>query len=134
MIKAAQLPSSIISPITIPFRGRQMQVAGDRVFEAWGITVINDVNMDIRNAFERWVNGINNNSTNTGLTNPASYTTDMVVEQLNKGGAVTKRYDLRGTFPTTVSAIDLSYDSENTIEEFGVELQVLYWESAQSRV
>ena len=134
MIKAAQLPSFIISPITIPFRGRQMQVAGDRVFEAWGITVINDVNMDIRNAFERWVNGINNNTTNTGLTNPASYTTDMVVEQLNKGGAVTKRYDLRGTFPTTVSAIDLSYDSENTIEEFGVELQVLYWESAQSRV
>jgi len=134
MIKAAQLPSSIINPITIPFRGRQMQIAGDRVFEAWGITVINDTNMEIRNAFERWMSGINGNELNTGRSNPADYTVDMAVEQLNKSGEVTKRYDLRGVFPTSVSAIDLSYDSENTIEEFGVELQMLYWESAQSKV
>jgi hypothetical protein len=134
MIKAAQLPSSIINPITIPFRGRQMQIAGDRVFEAWGITVINDTNMEIRNSFERWMTGINGNELNTGLSNPADYTADMAVEQLNKAGEVTKRYELRGVFPTTVSAIDLSYDSENTIEEFGVELQMLYWESDQSKL
>ena len=53
----------------------------------------------------------------------------MIVEQLNKSGDVTKRYDLRGTFPTNISAIDLNYDSENQIEEFTVELQVQYWES-----
>lgn len=134
MIKAAQLPSSIINPITIPFRGRQMQIAGDRVFEAWGITIINDTNMEIRNSFERWMSGINGNELNTGRSNPAEYTADMVVEQLNKAGEVTKRYDLVGVFPTTVSAIDLSYDSENTIEEFSVELQMLYWKSDQSKV
>lgn len=134
MIKAAQLPASIIPAITIPFRGRQMQVAGDRAFEAWNVTVINDVQMDLRNAFERWMNGINNNRVNTGLTNPSSYTADWAVEQLNKGGAATKKYNIRGVFPTVVSAIDLSYDSENTIEEFGVELQVLFWDSPQSNV
>jgi hypothetical protein len=111
-----------------------MQVAGDRVFEAWNVTVINDVQMDLRNAFERWMNGINNNRVNTGLTNPSSYTADWAVEQLNKGGAATKKYNIRGVFPTVVSAIDLSYDSENTIEEFGVELQVLFWDSPQSNV
>lgn len=133
MIKSAQLPSSIITPITIPFRGRQMQIAGDRQFEAWGISVINDTGMEIRNSFERWMGGINGNAINTGLSNPADYTVDMAVEQLNKAGDVTKRYDLRGVFPTAVSAIDLSFDSENTVEEFSVELQMLYWESDQSK-
>lgn len=129
LIKAAQLPSSVIAPITIPFRGRQLQIAGDRTFEPWTITVINDVNMETRNAFERWMNGINQHNANTGLSNPTDYQADMIVEQLNKAGDVTKRYDFRGTFPTNISAIDLSYDSENTIEEFTVELQVQYWES-----
>jgi hypothetical protein len=129
MCKAAQLPASIIAPITVPFRGRQLQIAGDRTFEPWTITIINDVNMEVRNAFERWMNGINQHNANTGLTNPTDYQADMIVEQLNKAGEVTKRYDFRGTFPTNVSAIDLSYDSENTIEEFTVEMQVQYWES-----
>lgn len=132
MIKSAQLPSSIITPITIPFRGRQLQIAGDRQFEAWGISVINDTGMEIRNSFERWMSGINANAINTGRSNPADYTVDMAVEQLNKAGDVTKRYDLRGVFPSAISAIDLSFDSENTVEEFSVELQMLYWESEQS--
>lgn len=129
MCKGAQLPASIIAPIMVPFRGRQLQIAGDRTFEPWSITVINDTNFAVRNAFERWMNGINQNRTNTGLTNPTSYQADMIIEQLDKSGIVTKRYDLRGTFPTNISAIDLSYDTENTIEEFTVELQVQYWES-----
>lgn len=130
MVKAAQLPASIVAPITVPFRGRQLQIAGDRVFEPWTITVINDTNMEVRNAFERWMNGINQHQANTGLTNPTDYQADMIVEQLDKSGEVTKRYDFRGTWPSNVSAIDVSYDSENTIEEFTVELQVQYWESS----
>lgn len=129
MIKAAQLPASIIAPITIPFRGRQLQIAGDRTFEPWTITVINDASMNVRNAFERWMNGINQHNANTGLTNPTDYQADMVVEQLDKAGEITKRYDIRGSFPTNISAIEVSYDSENVIEEFTVELQVQYWES-----
>jgi hypothetical protein len=124
LVKGAQMPASIISPIMIPFRGRQLQIAGDRTFEPWSITVINDVDFSVRGAFERWMNG-----NNTGLSNPTDYQADMIVEQLNKAGEVTKKYDIRGTFPTNVSAIELSYDSENQIEEFTVELQVQYWES-----
>ena len=129
LVKGAQMPASIISPIMIPFRGRQLQIAGDRTFEPWSITVINDVDFTVRGAFERWMNGINNHNNNTGLSNPTDYQADMSVEQLNKAGEVTKRYDIRGTFPTNLSAIELSYDSENQIEEFTVELQVQYWES-----
>lgn len=129
LCKGAQMPASIIAPIMVPFRGRQLQIAGDRTFEPWTITIINDVNFQVRGAFERWMNGINNHNANTGLSNPTDYQADMIVEQLNKSGDVTKKYDIRGTFPTNVSAIDLSYESENQIEEFTVELQVQYWES-----
>lgn len=129
MIKAAALPSSIISPITIPFRGRQIQIAGDRAFEPWGVTVINDTSFELRNSFERWMNGINAHAANTGESNPANYMADLAVEQLNRTGEVIKRYDFRGCWVSNVSAIDLSYDAENTIEEFGVEFQITYWES-----
>lgn len=129
LIKGAQLPASNVAPITIPFRGRQLQVPGDRVFEPWTISVINDSGMTIRNAFERWMNGINQHNANTGLSNPNDYSADMTVEQLNKEGEVTKSYTFRGCWPSNISAIDVSYDAENTIEEFTVELQVQYWES-----
>ena len=129
MCKAAQLPGSTINPIMVPFRGRQLQIAGDRVFEPWTVTIINDTDFSIRNSFERWMNGINQHNANTGLTNPVEYQADMIVEQLNKEGESVKRYDFRGTFPTNVSPIEVSYDAENVIEEFTVELQVQYWES-----
>ena len=130
MCKAAQLPASVINPIVVPFRGRQLQIAGDRTFEPWTVTIINDTDFAVRDAMERWSNGINQHNANTGLVNPVDYQADMIVEQLNKAGESVKRYDFRGTFPTNISAIDLSYDSENQIEEFTVEFQVQYWESS----
>ena len=129
LCKGAQLPASIIAPITVPFRGRQLQIAGDRSFEPWTITVLNDADFVIRDSFERWMNGINQHNNNEGFTDPVEYQADMIVEQLRRDGTVAKRYDFRGTWPTNVSAIDVNYDSENTIEEFTVELQVQYWES-----
>lgn len=129
LIKAASLPSSTVAPITVPFRGRQLPVAGDRSFEPWGVTVINDNNFQLRNAFERWLNGINAHVENTGRMDPSSYMADLAVEQLTKTGEVAKRYDIRGAWVSALSAIDLSYDAENTIEEFGVEFQLTYWES-----
>lgn len=129
MCKAASLPASTIAPIPVPFRGRNLQIAGDRTFEPWNITVINDTDFNVRNSFEQWMNGINQHEENTGLTQPSSYMADMVVEQLDKDGTVKKKYDIRGTFPTSLGAIEVSYEQENVIEEFTVELQVQYWES-----
>lgn len=134
LIKATQLPASTISPIVVPFRGRHLNIAGDRSFDPWGITIINDANMSLRNSFERWVGNINNNQFNTGLVNPASYMVDMSVTQLDKSGGATKTYIIRSCWPSSISAIDLSYDSENAIEEFSVQLEMLYWESPESAV
>lgn len=127
LIKAAQLPASIVTPIMVPFRGRQLQVAGDKTFEPWNVTVINDRDMRLRNAFETWSNTITQNEENIGLDNPASYQSNAQVYQLDKAGKKVKGYDFRGIWPSNVSSIDLSFDSENTIEEFTVEFQVQYW-------
>ena len=129
MCKAASLPASTIAPIAVPFRGRNLQIAGDRTFDPWSVTIINDTDFNVRNSFEQWMNGINQHKLNTGLTQPSSYMADMIVEQLDKDGTVEKTYNIRGTFPTNLGAIELDYDRENVIEEFEVELQIQYWES-----
>ena len=129
MCKAAQLPGSIMGIVEVPFRGRILKIAGDRTFETWSPTILNDTDFVVRNAMERWMNGINAHSANTGLVAPADYSADLIVEQLDRDEAVLKKYNFRGCFPTNVSAIDVSYETVDTIEEFTVEFQVQYWES-----
>lgn len=129
LVKAAQLPASTIGTINVPFRGRQVLIAGDRTFEPWTITVINDIDFKVRNSFERWMNAINQHSANTGLTNPVDYQADMQIAQLSKAGEEVKVYTFRSVFPTALSAIELSYETTDAIEEFTVEMQVQYWES-----
>ena len=130
LCKTAQLPASIIANLDVPFRGRQLKIAGDRTFEPWTVTIINDTDFSIRNAMERWMNGINGHQANTGLTNPVDYQADLVIEQLDKDSSILKTYNFRGCFPTNVGAIDVSYETNDAIEEFTVEFQVQYWESA----
>jgi len=129
MCKGAQLPGSIIAQLDVPFRGRQLKIAGDRTFENWIITVINDTGMEVRNAMERWMNGMNEHVNNTGLSNPTDYQADMAIEQLDKAGNITKTYTIRGAYPINVSAIELSYETNDQIEEFTVELAYQYWEA-----
>jgi hypothetical protein len=129
MCKGAALPASVIAPIEVPFRGRKLRIAGDRDFQPWTVTVINDTGFEVRNAMEAWMNGINGHQQNTGLTDPEEYQADLTVQQLDRDGSVIKEYNFRGCFPTNISEIALSYETENAIEEFTVEFQVQYWES-----
>jgi len=129
LVKAAALPASTIASIDIPFRGRILKVAGDRTFETWTITVINDTDFAIRSAFEKWMNVINKMTDATGLTDPAQYHKDAVVKQLDRDGSVLRSYKFWDIFPTNISTIDLSYETTDTIQEFTVEMQVHYWEA-----
>jgi len=129
MCRAAALPASTLNAIEVPFRGRQLKIAGDRTFETWTTTIINDTDFGTRDALERWMNGINSHTTNIGFTNPQTYQADLLVDQLDKDESVLKRYVFRGCFPTNISSIELSYDTQDAIEEFTCEFQVQYWES-----
>ncbi len=129
LVKAAALPASNIAPIDINFRGRILKIAGDRTFDTWTITVMNDVDFSIRNAFELWMNQINKLSDNTGTTNPAEYQPDAYVHQLDRDGSTLRTYKFHDVFPTNLSQIDLSYETTDTIQEFTVELQVQWYEA-----
>ena len=129
LVKAAALPASNITPIDVNFRGRILKIAGDRTFDTWTITVINDTDFAIRSAFEKWMNQINKLSDATGAQNPADYQEDAFVHQLDRDGSTLRTYKFFDLFPTNISQVDLNYETVDTIQEFTVELQVLYWES-----
>ena len=129
LCKTAALPVSEMALVTVPFRGRQLKIAGDRTFANWTVTVINDTDFSVRDAMERWMNGINAHAANTGLSNPVDYEADLSVDQLDRNGDVLKTYNFRGCFPTNVSEIALSYETNDVVEEFTVEFAIQYWES-----
>ena len=129
LVKAAALPASNITPIDVPFRGRILKVAGDRTFDTWTITVINDTDFGIRSAFEKWMNVINKMSDGTGSSDPSTYYKDATVHQLDRNGGVLRSYKFWDIFPTNISTIDLSYETTDTIQEFTVEMQVHWWEA-----
>ena len=129
LIKAAALPGQTIGEIVVPFRGRNLYIAGDREFETWETTVINDTDFNIRNAMERWLNAINDTATNTGLSNVADYTADLTVEQLDRDDTVLKSYILRNCMPQGTGAIELSYETANAIEEFTVTWRYTHFQS-----
>ena len=154
LCKAAALPASTLGVVEVPFRGRVFKVTGDKTFDTWTVTIINDEDFQLRTAFERWVNGMNKLSDGSGATNPSSYMGDAFVKQLSRGyrnwdktiGGSTRNtqdpnnsggdtgaagsakslrtYFLHDIWPSNVSAIDLSYDTTDTVEEFQVEFQV----------
>ena len=129
LCRATVIPSMTVGNINVPFRGRQIKIAGDRTFEDWTVTVLNDTDFKLRNAFERWQNGINNMTDNEGLTNPVDYQVDAFVDHLDRNGNTIKSYTLRGLYPTIVSAIDLNYETNDVVEEFTATFAYQYFES-----
>ena len=120
LCKAAALPGQTVTEVPVPFRGRTLYLAGDREFETWETTFINDTDFAIRNAVESWLNKMNNLEDGTGAANVNDYTATMTVQQLGRDDAILKQYELRNCMPTVVAPIELSMDTANAIEEFAV--------------
>ena len=143
LVKAAEIPAANIGNIPVPFRGRVLPVAGDRTFDPWTVTVINDAQFNIRDAMEQWSNLINDLQFDVGDINPADYQTKAEVFQLSrqsqgsggqsagKGGEIIqtlRTYNFEGIYPTEVSSIALDYGATDQIEEFQVTFNYLFYE------
>lgn len=139
-VRAANLPSSQIGVIEVPFRGRVLKIAGDRTFEPWTVTIQNDSRFALRTAFELWASSIqayNENFTSAaGLgdqDDATGYFADMTVHQLARdvkdgdSPKILKSYKFYNVFPSNIAAIDLDFGNNDAIEEFTVELQTQYW-------
>ena len=129
LVTASRLPESNLGEIAVPFRGRNIYVSGDRPApDAWSTTFYNDTDFMVRNAMERWHNGINDFANNTGAVNSADYQTDLFVEQLDRDDTILKTYIFRSAYPLTVAQIDLSTDEATAIEEFEVTWRYQHFE------
>ena len=129
LVKGSNLPASTLGEIPIPFRGRNIYVSGDRPApEPWSTTFYNDTDFMVRNAMERWHNGINDFANNTGTVNSADYQTDLFVEQLDRDDTILKTYIFRAAYPLSIAQIDLTTDEATAIEEFEVTWRYQHFE------
>jgi len=121
MIQATSIPASTISPIEVPYFGRKIKVAGDRTFDAWSVTVMNDEDFKVRHPLELWHNQINSLETNLNLnasSSPLLYKSTAQVTQYGKSGTVLRRYKFNGIFPVEISGIELDWAATDQIETF----------------
>ena len=131
LVTASNLPAQTLAEIAIPFRGRQIYIAGDRTFDdPWSTTFMNDTDFMIRNAMERWSNGINDLAEGTGVIAPADYQTDLFVEHLDRDDTILKSYIFRNAWPTTISAIELANETADAIETFEITWRYQHFEAS----
>ena len=128
---ATNLPGMVMDTVAVPFRGRNIYIAGDRPeFEEWTTTFYNDTDFMIRNAMERWNNGINDLRENTGVITPDDYQSDLFVEQLDRDDTVLKTYIFKSAFPLTIGVIDLASATVNELETFEVTWRYQHFEAS----
>jgi hypothetical protein len=137
MCKTAQLPGSTVGVAPVNYFGRELKFVGNRTFADWTISVINDEDFIVRNAFERWMNGINSHNFNVRnplALAPLGYSVDAEVTQFGKQGNTLKKYRFIGVFPTDITPIDVDWGSNDTIEEFSVTLTYQWWDAVDTGV
>ena len=132
LCKGANIPASNISTISVPFRGRQLKVAGDRTFDEWTVTVINDANFTVRKALEKWSERIQNHNFALGETVLENYFQDLTVRQLDRDGLNLRTYKVYSAWPSSMSEIELSFDQSDSIEEYQVTFQYQFWHSSDA--
>ena len=131
LVTASNLPAQTLGEIAIPFRGRSIYIAGDREFGTeWTVTFINDTDFMIRNAMERWSNGINDLAAGTGVIAPADYQTDLFVEHLDRDDTILKSYIFRNSWPTGITEIALSNEAATAMETFDVTWRYQHFEAS----
>lgn len=134
MARAAQLPGTTVNQIPQFYFGRELKFAGNRSFAEWTVTVINDEDFRIRDAFERWLNGLNSHVGNlrnpTFIKGDGGYQQDGFITQFGKDGKPIKRYKFVGLFPVDVTPIEMDWSANDTIEEYSVTFAYQWWEWA----
>jgi hypothetical protein len=131
LVTGASLPSSNINPTILQYRGREIKFAGERTFDPFTVTIVNDTNFTVHGALMTWMDMINGAQSNEGVTDWQSYTQQLVVEQLTREAGDSETaiatYILEGAFPINVSEIALNYGQNDVIEEFSVTFQYQYY-------
>lgn len=130
MVQSAQIPAEMIGQIEVHYFGRAIKLAGDRTYDAWTVSVLNDEDFLVRNALEQWSNAINGRETNIrgfGGSQPSLYKSQAQVVQYNKIGQPVREYEFDGLWPLEISPIDLAWNAKDQIETFNVTFAYDMW-------
>ena len=121
LCRGAQIPAMTIGEVAVPYRGRQIFLAGDRTYDAWTVTIMNDRSYGIRSQLESWMNNLQDigNSTSSAVSDSQSYYATATVKQLDRNDSIIRTYTLEGCWPQTLDAIDLAFDTNDAVQEFG---------------
>jgi hypothetical protein len=126
LVKGASIPASTIGTYDVYFNGKAIKVAGDRTYDTWETTIINDEDFSIRIALEQWMDLIAEHRLNIRrkLDNSegenAGYKQRIKVTQFKKTGQEAWHYHFFGAFPTALSSIALDWGTASEIEEYTV--------------
>lgn len=127
LCRSAQIPAMTVGEVAVPYRGRQVFVAGDRTYDAWTVTVFNDANWAVRGGLETWMNALSDiGSSTTAATSPAAYYGTASIRQMDRTGSIIWGGSLYNVWPTTIDPIEFSYDTNDVVEEYGVTFRFNY--------
>ena len=125
--RVAQVPASILTPITTNYFGRPIKFAGNRTYEDWTVTILNDEDFSVRSTLEEWMNNINATVDNVSQVFNTVYKSQAQVTHFGKAGDILRQYDFVGLFPTNIAAIDLDWSNADALEEYTATFSIDYW-------
>ena len=136
LVTVAELPGQTMGVTPVYYRGREIKLAGDKVFAPFTCTILNDTDFSLRDGLEQWMNAMESNSLKTGATDPSLYQATITVNQLDRQGNQLRRYRLIGAFPTDVSPVGLDFSANDQLSTFGATFQYQHFDvlSSQSAI
>jgi hypothetical protein len=128
LVTVAELPGQTIGVTPVYYRGREVKLAGDKVFAPFTCTILNDTDFTLRDGLEQWMNAIESNALKTGVTDPSQYQATLIVNQLDRSGNNLRRYRMVGAFPTDISPIGLDFSANDQLSTFGATFQYQHFD------
>jgi hypothetical protein len=128
LVTVAELPGQTIGTTPVFYRGREVKLAGDKVFAPFQCTILNDTDFKLRNGIEEWMNGIESMGLKTGFTNPNAYQASIDVMQLDRNGETLRAYKMLGAFPVDISPVGLDFSANDQLSTFTVSFQYQHFE------
>jgi len=133
-VRSAQIPGAVISSIGLNWFGRTIELPGERVYQPWTITILDDygTGYEVHSKFESWSHSIANKNTHTlvGLQNafqagaaPNGLGCQFLVEQFRTDSdRVEKDFILYNAWPVQIGPIELDQSKDNQLVQFSVTL------------
>ena len=126
----SEIPGLTVTPIEKQYFGRTVKIPGELTFGTLSTTLYNAEDYDIRRSLETWQGNLNGQITNFGISGAvSSWAGTVKLRQYAKAGGVIMTYTFVDCWPSSITAIDLNYDTVGDMETFDVTWEYNYYTS-----